>query len=126
MDDLIPIRKYLDGKGLIGSKNTKQRIQQRAKKFILEKNVLYRLKKEKQLKVLENTSDRLTILKELHDQLGHQGINTTFDVISNQFWWPKMFEDIKQYVEQCDHCRRHAPPKHKEENFLLLTENVFD
>jgi hypothetical protein len=57
MDDLIPIRKYLDGKGLIGSKNTKQRIQQRAKKFILEKNVLYRLKKEKQLKVLENTSD---------------------------------------------------------------------
>jgi hypothetical protein len=83
MDDLIPIRKYLDGKGLIGSKNTKQRIQQRAKKFILEKNVLYRLKKEKQLKVLENTSDRLTILKELHDQLGHQGINATFDIISN-------------------------------------------
>ena len=43
-----------------------------------------------------------------HDalQAGHFGADRTFELVSRQFWWPKMARDVKAYVASCPECQR--------------------
>jgi hypothetical protein len=48
------------------------------------------------------------ILQELHDQPsgGHFGFEKTFKNVSQRFYWPSMWSDIKLYVKTCPTCQR--------------------
>lgn len=48
------------------------------------------------------------ILREAHDApySGHLGVNKTTKAITPHFWWPKMREDIVEYIRGCDPCQR--------------------
>ena len=35
---------------------------------------------------------------------GHRGIQPTTDAVAAVFWWPKMNEDVKKFVQDCLHC----------------------
>ena len=47
-----------------------------------------------------------TILKEMHDRLGHFGISKTYSLIKRYYFWPKMIKHIQRHVEKCSLCRR--------------------
>lgn len=52
---------------------------------------------------------RPDILKSYHDSLaggGHLGVNRTFQAIQLKFYWPKMFQNVKDYVTSCDMCQK--------------------
>ena len=51
---------------------------------------------------------RTQILYDHHDTpvAGHQGIERTFEAIHKLFYWPKMNNDVRQYVKSCDTCQR--------------------
>jgi hypothetical protein len=56
------------------------------------------------------------IIKEYHDSpsAGHPGWDKTFDLITWDYYWPKMRENIARYVCDCHNCRQsklthHAP-----------------
>lgn len=52
------------------------------------------------------------VLKSLHDDLGHMGIDRTLDLVRNRFYWPKMASDVEQRVRVCGRCiRRKVPPE---------------
>ena len=38
------------------------------------------------------------ILNNFHDVSGHDGINSTFHSITNEFYWKGMSSDVKEYV----------------------------
>ena len=57
--------------------------------------------RKKQLVVPQNTSK--TILKQLHDDMGHQGIERTTQLARERYHWLDMTADILAY---CKHCRR--------------------
>ena len=40
-------------------------------------------------------------LSNAHDHYGHPGIQKTFEIISSYYWWPNMFENIRDYVKSC-------------------------
>lgn len=42
------------------------------------------------------------VLQSLHDELGHQGIDRTFNSIRMRCYWPKMFAEIKNYCKKCN------------------------
>ena len=44
----------------------------------------------------------------LHDSptAGHAGVNKIFQVVQQRYYWPQMFEDIRNYVKTCDECQR--------------------
>jgi len=47
-------------------------------------------------------------------QAGHGGTANTTELISRRYYWPKMREDIKRFIKNCDTCQRtkvvrHAP-----------------
>ena len=52
---------------------------------------------------------RKTILEHYHDCRaggGHFGIKKTFAAITQKYFWPKMWQEIKDYVKSCDVCQR--------------------
>ena len=51
---------------------------------------------------------RAQLLQNLHDspQIGHSGVQTTYYRVRLYFFWPKLMEDVKGYIQQCDTCQR--------------------
>jgi Integrase zinc binding domain len=50
-------------------------------------------------------SERLFIVRDAHDRLGHKGIYSTRRTILDRFWWPSVDQDIKWYVDTCHECQ---------------------
>src|SRR5947208_7910076 len=51
---------------------------------------------------------RTQILHDHHDipTAGHQGIERTYAAVHDLFYWPRMNNEVRQYVKTCDSCQR--------------------
>ena len=57
------------------------------------------------------------ILRSYHDSLaggGHQGHERTFAAIRLKYYWPKMYDQIRQYIQSCELCQQVKRPVHAE------------
>ena len=54
---------------------------------------------------------RTRILEECHDAPtgGHLGKDKTIEQVKRRFYWPRMDDEIQQYVTGCDACQRNKP-----------------
>lgn len=52
-------------------------------------------------------NQRVEVLHQLHDAptAGHLGIYKTFSRVKEQYYWPKMHQDIARYVNRCRVCQ---------------------
>jgi len=50
----------------------------------------------------------LRILKNCHDHpaAGYPGYALTYELVSQDYWWPKIRQTIAQYIRNCDTCTR--------------------
>ena len=44
------------------------------------------------------------ILTALQDNMGHQGIDRTMDLLRERDYWPSMAKDVQNWVTGCHHC----------------------
>ena len=44
---------------------------------------------------------------------GHQGINKTLELITRDFQWPKIRQDVTSYINKCDTCAKAKHSRHK-------------
>jgi hypothetical protein len=58
---------------------------------------------------------RLKILRECHDNTlaGHFGMARTHELVSRNYWWPKMNKLLREYVKSYDTCARSKAPRHR-------------
>lgn len=49
---------------------------------------------------------RDVVLKELHDEMGHLGIERTLELVRTRFFWPKMSSAVEQKIKTCERCVR--------------------
>ncbi|KAI5094884.1 hypothetical protein C0J45_14959, partial [Silurus meridionalis] len=49
---------------------------------------------------------RATVLKELHNEMGHMGIERTLDLVRTRFFWSKMASAVEKKVKTCERCVR--------------------
>ncbi|KAF7773662.1 hypothetical protein Agabi119p4_5829 [Agaricus bisporus var. burnettii] len=49
--------------------------------------------------------DRMRIMRECHDKLGHRGAYATSKLIAQRFWWPEVDGDVAWYVKSCHLCQ---------------------
>jgi len=58
---------------------------------------------------------RTRVLELHHDSVssGHFGIKKTSELISRNFWWPKLLIDVTKFVKSCDICCANKVPRHK-------------
>jgi hypothetical protein len=63
---------------------------------------------------------RKMVLEAEHDSkvAGHWGAGKTVEIISRNFHWPNMDEQIRQYVHECDSCQRNKPSRHRRNGLL--------
>ena len=68
------------------------------------------------LYVPDDPAIQLRILKSCHDHpaAGHPERAATYELVSCNYWWPKMHHTIARYIRNCDTCARiilarHAP-----------------
>ena len=75
--------------------------------FVWESDELQRKTGKRKVKVLQNFQV-IPLLQVLHDSptAGHAGVNKIFQVVQQRYYWPQMFEDIRNYVKTCNNCQR--------------------
>lgn len=44
------------------------------------------------------------VLKSVHDQMGHQGIERTLGLLRQRCFWGGMHDDVEQWVKRCQRC----------------------
>ena len=57
---------------------------------------------------------RREVVKTCHDAVttGHPGKNSTIELVSRYYWWPRMGGFITAYVDGCDKCQRYRRDLH--------------
>lgn len=67
---------------------------------------------------------RLDILTRYHDKptAGHLGIRRTEELITRNFWWPKIHQDVVSFVNSCEQCSRNKVSRHKKYDLLRPLE----
>ena len=46
------------------------------------------------------------VLHEFHDARGHFGVNHTYAMIAEQYYWPRMGDAVHRHCQHCDICLR--------------------
>ncbi|GBG68085.1 hypothetical protein CBR_g1206 [Chara braunii] len=78
--------------------------------FVMVDGLIYLDKAEvKRLVVPSSEQLRSLFLGECHDATGHFGYKKTSANLVQRFWWPRMLDDAKKYVETCQVCQRDKP-----------------
>ncbi len=44
------------------------------------------------------------VLRSVHDQLGHQGIERTLSLLKQRCFWGGMYKDVENWVKNCQRC----------------------
>ncbi|CAB3232120.1 unnamed protein product [Arctia plantaginis] len=86
--------------------------------FDIRNNCLYRLSKQKysltsdfEWKLVVPLEDRLSLLTKYHDDVmsAHGGVWKTHKRLALYYYWPKMYESVKEYVDKCETCKQYKP-----------------
>mgnify|MGYP000155538084 CR=1 FL=1 len=64
--------------------------------FLFRQNLLY----------VPNGRARLQVLQHCHDtqMARHFGVHKTLELVSQQYWWPRLRQFVEEYVCNCDTC----------------------
>ena len=109
-------------KSAMGNDHESRKLMQLASKsdtYDLQNGLLFRNKDNtKQLFVPNAKHLRREIMEDHHDQYlaGHFGINKTLELLTRNYFWPRIAQDVQDFVKSCPSCmvsrsqnkRRHA------------------
>lgn len=85
--------------------------------FELRNGLVYRKQKDKILFYVP--SDMVfKVIHFYHDNMGHFGLDKTYELISRTYWFPKMRRTIQDYISNCLKCIEFNPKSGKEEGLL--------
>src|SRR6266540_274426 len=78
-------------------------------KYKMKKGKLIKIKSNKKLKVLKrNEIEPILFLAHEHPLSGHFRLEATLTKLKKRYYWPKMKNDVKSYIQTCDQCQRHG------------------
>lgn len=63
---------------------------------------------------------RTKMIQQTHDSkaCGHPGRDNTATILSREYFWPKMFENVRRFVRNCDSCGRNKAWRDRRQGFL--------
>lgn len=91
--------------------------------FVVKKGLLYR-KTDIGDRWVVPKGVRWQILKSNHDEIGHFGLDKTLEIIKNNYWFAKMRQFTKKYVQSCLECAHSKIPTGKKSGKLHSIEKV--
>ena len=104
----------------------KTHLRKNSTQYFVKNHTLYRRNKKGNLRVV--LQDQVEpILFHIHRDVtgAHLGIDAVFEKVKERYYWPQMFEDVRNYVRTCDVCQRRGPPERKEPLVPLAVKEPF-
>src|SRR6266540_6782969 len=77
------------------------------RRFRWKETALYQKTRTKKVKVLQRYQI-ISLLYILHEGPtgAHNGTERIFQQVQERYYWPKIYEDIRGYIQTCDACQR--------------------
>jgi len=94
------------------SRNQKRKLETQSKFYIIKNNQLYKHDRKKKkahqlLKVIQRHEvEPIMFLLHNHPIGAHLGTDKMFEKIRSRYFWPQMYQHIKEYVQTCDTCQK--------------------
>uniref|UniRef100_A0A673FWP3 Gypsy retrotransposon integrase-like protein 1 n=1 Tax=Sinocyclocheilus rhinocerous TaxID=307959 RepID=A0A673FWP3_9TELE len=106
---IAPVKQSLRGGPSFTSPDnpTSVLLKKEASKLFIQNNLLYRKVEKNGTEVKQLVLPRKyvpMVLRSLHDESGHLGVDKTIELIRSRFYWPKMGAEVEQYIKNCGRC----------------------
>jgi len=114
------IKQYIQIQTLPTNPRDKQRIKSKSKYFKIENNLLYKIDRRKKtrgklLRVLQKHEVEPVLFMLYNYPLGgHLGVDIVHNKVKEIYYWPQMYDTIKDYVRSCDSCQRRGKKRNPE------------
>jgi hypothetical protein len=60
-------------------------------------------------RVVDNETDRSSILRALHEDSGHRGREGTYRRVADRYWWNDLAKDVARHCKTCEACQKREP-----------------
>ena len=84
----------------------RDRIGHRITRFRWESGLLFRLWPDGTRRIVPRPDQRASLVRQVHEELGHFGIRMTHSMLRDQYWWTDMYQQVATYVGRCEVCDR--------------------
>ena len=76
-----------------------------AARFFLLNGRLWRRQTHGRHQLYISPPQRLLLVRDAHDNLGHKGFYSTRRTLLDRFWWPTLEQDVKWFIDTCHQCQ---------------------
>ena len=99
-------------------------VKTKAKDFLVHDERLFRRTKCG-IRFVPYIEMRESILKRLHDEVGHWDFNSTQSFVRDRFWWPNMRQEVENFVKSSDTCQKTKLVNRQELAGRILISGLF-
>src|ERR1044072_779532 len=98
------------------------------KPYHLVNQVLYRKTKWSSLTKVIKRGETAPLIFLYHNDLlaGHLGTTKVMQKMKAQYFWPQIYEEIKEYIQSCHQCQIHARTGKQNELYLIPTSALWE
>ena len=82
----------------------RHRISHPITQFHWDNKLLSRLCSDGARRIVLRPDQRVSLVQEVHEELGHFGVHKTHSMLSNQYWWIGLYQHVATYVGRCEVC----------------------
>src|SRR6266540_4312136 len=95
-------------------------------KYKIKEGKLIKIKPNKELKVLKrNKIESILSLSHEHPLFGHFGLEATLTKIKERYYWLKIKNDVKSYIQTCDQYQRRGKITDENELHSIKIKELF-
>ena len=85
-----------------------QQLRKKSRQFFVRDRYLFKRTKKglPPRRVIGLIEQKLKVMKELHDEIGHCGQQMIYQWIVRRYQWWGMYNDVEKYVKSCEICQK--------------------